>query len=374
VVFALEQQDLKRLLAFSSIENIGIIVLGLGVGLLGVSWGSPAMAALGYAGSLLHVMNHAVFKGLLFLGAGAVIHETGTRHVDRLGGLLKRMPISGTAILIGSAALAGLPPFNGFIGEFLIFMGGFAGVISLQGARALLPLAALVGMALISGLVAVCFLRFFGTAFLGNPRSEAPSRAAEPSPAMRGPMVVLALLCVLLGLVPALGLVLVTPAVTALAGGGDAIQQQLGLALTLTTRVSLMSMILLIAIGLTAAFRRALLARRSVIVSSTWACGYDRLTSRMQYTASSFAQPMAQMFELVPPGRRVVVPPEGYFPASASLRSEVARPFQERLYRPAFRAVSRQMSRLRWLHHGRVQLYTLYIVLTLIAMLTWFLI
>jgi len=194
---------------------------------------------------------------------------------------------------------------------------------------------------------------------------------------MRWPLVVLAFLCVVLGLAPALGLALVTPVVTALAGGGESIQQQLDLALALTTRVSLMSMALLIAMGLLAAFRRALLARRSVSASSacsTWACGYEHLTSRMQYTASSFAQPMTQMFELVPPGRRVVVPPEGYFPASASLRSEVARPFQERLYRPAFRAVSRQMSRLRWLHHGRVQLYTLYIVLTLITMLVWFLI
>ena len=128
VLYALSQHDLKRLLAYHSVENIGIIAMGLGVGLLGISYGNPAMAALGFAGGLLHVVNHAVFKSLLFLGAGSVLHATGTGELDRLGGLLKRMPVTGATFLVGAAAISGLPPLNGFVSEFLIYLGAMAGL------------------------------------------------------------------------------------------------------------------------------------------------------------------------------------------------------------------------------------------------------
>ncbi len=130
VLFALAQHDLKRLLAYHSVENIGIIALGIGVGLLGQNTGSPALVALGFGGALLHVLNHALFKGLLFLGAGAVAHSAGTREIDRLGGLLKQMPWTAATFLIGAAAISGLPPLNGFVSEFLIFLGAFKGGIS----------------------------------------------------------------------------------------------------------------------------------------------------------------------------------------------------------------------------------------------------
>ena len=128
VLYALSQHDLKRLLAYRSVENIGIIALGLGVGLLGISYDNPAMAVLGFTGGLLHVVNHAVFKSLLFLGAGSVLHATGTREIDRLGGLLKRMPVTGATFLIGAAAISGLPPLNGFVSEFLIYLGAVTGL------------------------------------------------------------------------------------------------------------------------------------------------------------------------------------------------------------------------------------------------------
>ena len=139
VLFALAQHDLKRLLAYHSVENIGIIALGLGVGLLGIREGSPALVVLGFGGGLLHVANHAVFKSLLFLGAGAVLHGTGTREIDQLGGLLKRMPWTAFTFLIGAVAISGLPPLNGFVSEFLIYLGAFGGGISLK-AGAAVPL------------------------------------------------------------------------------------------------------------------------------------------------------------------------------------------------------------------------------------------
>ena len=197
VLFALAQHDLKRLLAYHSVENIGIIALGLGVGLLGMSTGSPVLIVLGFAGALLHVVNHALFKGLLFLGAGAVLHATGTREIDRLGGLLKRMPWTAATFLVGAAAISGLPPLNGFVSEFLIFFGAFKGGISTAGPIAVPLLALIAGLALIGGLAAACFTKAFGIVFLGEPRSEHAAHAHEVDWTMRLPMLMLAAGCVL---------------------------------------------------------------------------------------------------------------------------------------------------------------------------------
>jgi formate hydrogenlyase subunit 3/multisubunit Na+/H+ antiporter MnhD subunit len=373
VLFALIQQDIKRLLAYSSVENVGLIAIGLGLGMIGRSYDMPALAALGFSGALLHLLNHALFKGVLFLGAGAIAHETGTRQIDRLGGLLKRMPVTGACVLAGSAAITALPPFNGFAGEFLLYLASFRGVLALDGARGLLPLAALVGLALTGGLAAACFLRLSGLTLLGLPRGEAAATAREPATAMCASMIVLAALCLLLGLAPGLPLLIVGPAAsTAVAGAAPA--GAFVDSLELVGSIPRVFALLIILVVILAWGRRRLLSRHGAAAALTWDCGYERPTPRMQYTASSFSEPIREMFALLLPARRRVVPPEGYFPSRASFQSEVVRPFQERLYSPAFGAVSRGISRLRWLHHGRVQLYVLYIVVTLILMLSWFLV
>ena len=183
VLFALAQHDLKRLLAYHSVENIGIIALGLGTGVLGLALNQPALAVLGLAGGLLHVLNHALFKGLLFLGAGAVIHATGTRDIDHLGGLIRRMPWTAAMFLTGSVAICGLPPLNGFVSEFLIYVGAFAGIglpgISVWGA------ATIAGLAMIGGLAAACFTKAFGIVFLGEPRNDQARHGHEVGWAMR---------------------------------------------------------------------------------------------------------------------------------------------------------------------------------------------
>ena len=179
VLFALAQHDLKRLLAYHSVENIGIIVMGLGIGLFGISTGSPALAVLGFAGGILHVANHALFKGLLFLGAGSVIHGAHTHEIDHLGGLLKRMPWTALTFLIGSIAISGLPPLNGFVSEFLIYVGAFDGALPAKGVSAVPLLAVIAGLALIGGLATACFTKAFGIVFLGEPRSDHPARARE---------------------------------------------------------------------------------------------------------------------------------------------------------------------------------------------------
>ena len=215
VLFALGQHDLKRLLAYHSIENIGIIVMGLGLALIGLGAGQPAWLALGLGGCLLHVWNHALFKWLLFLAAGSVIHGAGTREIDRLGGLARPMAGTATLFAVGAAAICGLPPLNGFVSELLIYVGllrvtgdGVDGVWSV--APLAVPLLAMAG-----ALAIACFVKVFGTVFLGPHRSEAAARAHEAPFAMRLAMLPLALGCIGIGVLPALALPLVDRVVAA---------------------------------------------------------------------------------------------------------------------------------------------------------------
>ncbi|HYL80989.1 MAG TPA: proton-conducting transporter membrane subunit, partial [Candidatus Acidoferrum sp.] len=215
VLFALAQHDLKRLLAYHSVENIGIIALGLGLGTLGMATGRPALAVLGFGGGLLHVLNHALFKGLLFLGAGSVLHGAGTREIDHLGGLQKRMPWTGACFLVGAAAISGLPPLNGFVSEFLIYLGAFSGTTDSAGEAVLLiPAVVIIGsLALIGGFATACFTKAFGIVFLGEPRSPHAAHAHEAGLAMRLPMVALAVGCAAVGLFPFLAIRAMAPAV-----------------------------------------------------------------------------------------------------------------------------------------------------------------
>src|SRR5712691_10060582 len=203
VVWALAQHDIKRLLAFHSVENIGIILLGIGAGALGLAYGHPVIAVLGFAGAALHTLNHALFKSLLFLGAGSVIHATGVRDIDRFGGVARRMPTTAAAFLVGSAAIVGLPPLNGFVSEWVVFQallrGGVGG--SARDAIQLAGLAA-VALALIGGLALACFVKVVGVLYLGTPRDVVATTAREPTARMIRPVVGLAVACVAIGLLP----------------------------------------------------------------------------------------------------------------------------------------------------------------------------
>jgi hydrogenase-4 component B len=372
VLFALAQHDLKRLLAYHSVENIGIIALGIGVGLLGVHFGSAPLAVLGFAGALLHVVNHALFKGLLFLGAGAVLHATGTREMDHLGGLLKRMPWTGTLFLVGAAAICGLPPLNGFASEFLVFLGAYRGVLHPAAGVAGPALAVLAGLALIGGLAAACFAKVFGVVFLGEPRSAHVAQAHDPGPAMRLPMAALAAGCVLIGLAPALLVGRMGGALGPLTRlSGAALESPLALAVAPLAWITAGAVVLLALAGTLALWRLQRLARRPVNEEVTWDCGYELPTARMQYTASSFARPLTLLFGGLLRTRTTRVAPVGPFPRQAALATETPDVFGDALFRPAFRVAAGALARLRWLQRGRVQLYVLYILLTLVVLLVW---
>jgi hydrogenase-4 component B len=372
VLFALAQHDVKRLLAYHSVENIGIIALGLGTGLLGMSTGSPVLIVLGFGGGLLHVLNHALFKGLLFLGAGAVLHGTGTLEIDHLGGLLKRMPWTAVTFLIGAVAISGLPPLNGFVSEFLIFFGAFKGSISTSVSIAVPLLALIAGLALIGGLAVACFTKAFGILFLGEPRSERVSHAHEVDWTMRLPMLVLAAGCVLIGLFAPIvvgSLQTVLENVTKLRPAD--VGKDLAAIMDLLSFVVLGSALLLTLLTMLVLVRHHILARRRVETDATWGCGYAQPTSRMQYTASSFAQPLTDLFGPLLATKKKITPPLGIFPQVAALKTETSDISHEEMYRPVFGRVNEWLSQLRWLQHGKVQIYVLYIAVTLIVLLVW---
>jgi formate hydrogenlyase subunit 3/multisubunit Na+/H+ antiporter MnhD subunit len=355
VLFALAQHDLKRLLAYHSVENVGIITLGLGAGLLGMSTGSSMLIVLGFGGGLLHVVNHALFKGLLFLGAGAVLHGTGTLEIDHLGGLLKRMPWTAATFLIGAVAISGLPPLNGFVSEFLIFLGAFKGGVSTGGAIAVPLLVLVAGLALIGALAVACFTKAFGIVFLGEPRSEHVSHAHEADWTMRLPMLILAAGCVLIGLF--------APVVV---GSLQAVLENLTHlqpAAVSENLAAVASPLAWVVIGT--------VAGRRVETSVTWGCGYAQPTARMQYTASSFAQPLMDLFRPLLGTKKKISPPRGFFPEEAALKTVTPDISHEEVYRPVFGRINEWLSQLRWVQHGKVQLYVLYIAVTLIVLLIW---
>lgn len=370
VLFALAQHDLKRLLAYHSVENIGIIALGLGTGVLGLALNQTALAVLGLAGGLLHVLNHALFKGLLFLGAGAVIHATGTRNIEHLGGLIQRMPWTAAVFLTGSVAICGLPPLNGFVSEFLIYVGAFAGIgvpgISVWGA------ATIAGLAMIGGLAAACFTKAFGIVFLGEPRNDKAKHGHEVGWVMGAPMAVLALGCVAVGFLAPQAVAAMKPIIQSLTGLEESdVAGSLSLAIEPLHWVVPASGIFVLMLCLLVWLRHLLLAGRKVSLSGTWDCGYVRPTGRMQYTASSFAQPLTNMFGFLLRTRRRLEAPDGFFPEHAALHTETDDFFRQNLFRPAFRGIEWLLLRLHWLQQGRVQFYILYVAVTLLVLLVW---
>lgn len=373
ILFALAQHDLKRLLAYSSVENIGIITLGLGMGLIGMSTASPMLMILGFGGGLLHLLNHAFIKGLLFLGAGAIIHATGTRDLNHLGGLLKSMPWTGSAFLFGAVAITGLPPFNGFLSEFLIYLGALRGMQSFGGVTAVTLLGVIAGLALIGGLAAACFAKAVGAAFLGEPRSHEEPHWHEPGQAMRWSLFSLVIGCVLISLCAPMILVHILAPVLNITTHLPAPVVQTILAQTSETLATLVliTFLLVLLIALLAGVRHWLLSGRTVTQEVTWDCGYAQPTSHMQYTASSFIQPLTERLASLLRSQREVSPPQGFFPSDASLRTETSDLSRRYIFQPLFTGISRSLGSLRWLQQGQMQLYVLYIALTLLALLMW---
>jgi hydrogenase-4 component B len=366
VVYALGQHDLKRLLAYHSVENIGIILIGIGVGMIGIAAGNPVMAVLGFTGGLLHVLNHAIFKSLLFMGAGMVLHKTGTRTIDLLGGLIKKMKITGTTFLIGSLAISGLPPLNGFVSEFLVYMGSFRGM-ALDKTSFAMCLLAIVSLAIIGGLALACFTKVVGVVFQGEPRSQIAENVDEKGMTMLVPMLILAGACVVIGVFPTIFVTLALKAVGSLGLGYGRLP--LEPFIELTGNITRGALLFFVVFLLILALRTLLYRGKTVTRSGTWGCGFTRPTVKMQYTGSSYAASILEFFKPVAPLTENDPGIRKRFPDKTHYHSHVSDIAELHMGNVVVRPVLALFEKLRWLQHGDIHLYIGYILLAIVVLL-----
>lgn len=366
VIFALAQHDLKRLLAYHSVENIGIILLGLGVALTGRALQLPWLITLGMAGCLLHVWNHCLFKSLLFMGAGSVINQTGTRSIDRLGGLGRAMPFTAALFLLGAVAICGLPPLNGFISEIFIFLGLFHTVIAVK-SPLLAPLA-VAALAMIGALAGACFVKVYGVVFLGNPRQQFAQQPKESPLTMKLPMLLLGTLCLLIGIAPQL-----------LSSSIYRATQQwcpanIASALPLPGVAAPLQPIAIFTIGIAVCIAITILIiamhRKQLHVQpGTWDCGYAAPLSRVQYTASSFADSIMRLFSFVLHPHRKPPAVVGVFPLKTTMQSHVNELVLDRLLLPVGKSVKQAAGWLHRFQQGQLQQYIFYLFIMLMVLL-----
>lgn len=363
IIYAVAQNNLKRLLAYSSIENMGILSCGLGLGFLGLSSGQPEMMIGGFVGAALHLLNHAFFKGGLFLGAGSVYKAAGTLDMDKMGGLLRRMPWTGSTFILHALGLCGLPPFAGFAGEFLIYSAAFAGLSGTSTGVTTVSTAVLVTLALTGGLAAAAFAKVIGAVFCGEPRTGEAAGSREVSPGMILPLIILFIFsCLLLVFSPQLveyAVVLMVP-------------EYWAAALKITGKLQMVVAFSIIGTGLTVLLLiiRIILTRRyGERHSATWDCGYALPTARMEYTGTSFSQCLVDFFGAVLHPVRRIVRPQGVFPEKAALTEEVADGGIARFWKPLFRICNRAADRVHALQSGSLHFYLLVLVLTMMGML-----
>lgn len=359
ILFAVPQSNLKRLLAFSSVENMGVVAIGLGLGALARAFPEcGSISALCIAGALAHILNHAFLKGALFLAAGSVLRQTGTLVQDRLGGLIRRMPFTGTLFTVNALGLAGLPPMNGFLGELAIYIGAFhlikSGVPCLVAAGFL----AAVALASAGGLAAAAYAKTVGCVFLGLPRTSAAAEAVETPKRMWCAQLALTLLS--LAMIP--GTVLFVHAST----GGFATQALVAAAVAGLLFASLVA-------ALVAMRRFACPRGGDITVSPGWDCGYDAPTPRMAYTATAFTQPLADLFRPLLRTRRHIVPFKGdpAAPADAAIAEETPDIALNGLWRPLFNFVARMFQLVHLLQNGSLHLYILISLLAMLALLVY---
>jgi len=390
VLYALMQHDLKRLLAYHSVENVGIIMIGIGLAMIFVSFKLPLLAALALTAGLYHTLNHAMFKGLLFMGAGAVLHATHKRNMEEMGGLIHKMPWTSALFLIGCISISALPPFNGFVSEWLTFQ-AFLLTPALPNAllKLLIPLGAAL-LALAAALAAACFVKAFGVTFLGHWRGHHNPSVKEVDWFMRLAMILTALTCLLLGVLPTIVIEWMDVLPEQLVGERIAISAgEFGwLWLTPVTheRASYSGAIIFIWIAAFVVLAYVLLHIRRTAINRVpiWDCGFEKLNNRMQYTATSFSMPIRRIFGFLfnikedvsvkRPSLQGLTPilyragEEG----GLHYRLRVRDYFWGWIYRPvadvSFR-ISRGFGRLQ---QGRIQVYLIYSFITIIVLLVFF--
>lgn len=361
-------RDFKRMLAYCTIENIGIIGIGIGIGLIGIGNGSPVMYFLGFGGALLHVLNHSLFKSLLFYSAGSVYQQTHTRNMEKLGGLIKSMPKTALTFLIGAIAIGGLPPLNGFVSEFIIYIGLIEGIRSNSISQIILFVLSLAGMSIIGGLSVHTFTKAFGTIFLGQKRTEFKHKPREVSGLMLVPQYFIIAIMLSIAFIPQFYIGIVGNALTAMSFfNADTI-----IIATYAHALSTISLYSLLLIAIAAAIwllRSNVLKHHIQRIDATWGCGYAAPTSRLQYTGKSFSKPLGKIFNyfLIESKHFEELKPNEIFPVKRDYYSHYHDFFEHKLIDPVVSRLNFSANYFSFIQNGRVQSYVLYGIVFILA-------
>lgn len=359
ILFGSAQSDLKRLLAYSSVENIGIITLAFGLALLGRSINNELMMVMAAAGGMLHIVNHALLKGTLFLGAGSVYKSMHTLDMDVMGGLVRKLPATGLLFTISGMGISALPPFCGFTGELLIYMAAFHGIAYASGGIFAASLASVIALALTGGLSAAAFAKSISAVFAGEPRSEAAKNAEKESLSM-------VLAQGFLGLI-ALAMTFAAPFLV-----GKFLSGKLNSMVMMPLVYNGVFALLLCWLVLLMIWMRKIRSKKQPDAENlTWDCGFAEPTARMQYTATAFIQPLADLFNGVLHQKKSIVPVQGYFPKEAEFTTETPDGGSRWLWEPLFKAASFVSDKVKRLQSGFLHIYILIMVLAILLMLAW---
>ena len=391
VMLAIVQHNLKKLLAYHSIENIGIIGLGIAVGTIGLGSGHSFLVTLGFAGALLHTLNHALFKSLLFYTAGNVYQATHTLHIEHLGGVMKKMPLTALLFLVAAIAICGIPPFNGFVSEFLVYTGLYSWMREASLVALVVIIFTIMGLVLIGGLALLCFTKAFGIVFLGSARKETPHTMGEVSARQLAPLWILALLILLIGTFPqwftqalAEPLALFSGTITAglpvIPGhsgsfGSGMVAPAAGVGEPLTTVTGIVSPVAVAAWGIIGislllwAIRSLVLRSSRQETSPTWSCGYVAPNPKLQYTAGSFARSYTKLFRGVLTFSRKEKGVEAIFPVGGHYESHASDKVEQWVIDKPVNGFQWLMSRFLFLQNGKLQVYILYGILFIAAVI-----
>ncbi len=370
IMLALVQKDLKVMLAYSTIENVGIIGLGAGLGVTGQALGSDQLALLGYAGALLHILNHSLFKSMLFFNAGSVYLAAETRNMEQTGGLIRRMPMTAMLFLLGALAICGLPPFNGFVSEYLIYIGMFNSLSAATLYHSIIIVLSIVALSLIGGLALFCFTRAFGIVFLGEPRSEQARHAGEATRMMIIPQLATASLIIFIGLASPLVVKPLFHTVTEVwkTGSQPMVTGAMGASLS---QISLAAGLFVIIVAALLLYRRYHLSRKSVETGPTWGCGYTAVTPSHQYTATSFAYNFKEIAQPLLKTRRELdeLDENEIFPAAREFSSHSDDLFRKNFIDKPAGLASNLLKRLAMMQTGQIKHYILYAFLFMLLVL-----
>ena len=363
ILNAAVHRNLKKMLAYCTIENIGTIGIGIGIGLIGLGNNTPVLYYLGFGGALMHVLNHSLFKSLLFFSSGSVAQQTQTSDMEKLGGLIKKMPRTGLVFLIAAIGICGLPPFNGFISEFLIYSGLIEGVKIHDTNEMILFSVSLAGLSVIGGLSILTFTKSFGTVFLGNARKQLPVEPHEVSLQMLVPQYAIIALMISVAIFPAFYLQVIGNVIMSLTKG-VIIPQPAGFTnyLSILQNISNYSMLFICIVGIFWGIRYKLLSTRSKVIQPTWGCAYAAPTSKIQYTGKSFSKTLSKMFNFIVIERKQYTELKAgeIFPEKRKHASHYHDFFEFRFIHVITNQLIYAANYFKFIQNGRIQSYVLY--------------